>query len=1022
MALNLEWKNRIELFKESLKNVVYVELGELHWEGALTYDLLTLQGAEKLTYKPFNKGEKWGEKWQYCWFKTNFAVPQEAEGKRLVVKLDVGGESSVYVNKMPAGAIDWAHKEICLSKSAKAGEIFSITVEAYAGHGVLNCGGGPVPFGTLTVPEVSGFQAEIGKSTYGIWLEDVYQLYMDLQVLYQIRNNIDPDSLRVAKIDEALKKVTLILDIEEPQEAMLASVKKCRELLKPLMECKNGSTTPLMYVFGHSHIDVAWLWPLAETEKKCTRTFPTQLSLMEEYPRFKFLQSQAYLYSVVKNKYKELYEKIKEAVKKGVFIPDGAMWVEPDTNLAGGESLIRQFIHGKRFFKEEFNADSRLCWLPDVFGYSGALPQIMKGCEVDYFTTQKLLWAYNGGVTFPYNTFWWEGIDGTRILSHIYYDYNAVPSAEALIRRWKERNQKDGISTFLFPFGHGDGGGGPERDHLEYLERCKDIEGVPKTVMTNPVDFFKDMEASGEMPDEVYVGELYFQCHRGTYTSQARTKKLMRRCEFYLREAEFWSSIAYIKNSCYYDSKAFDELWKCLLKNQFHDILPGSSIHRVYEEAEKELLSVLDSARELSEKAQKNLIASAKGISVFNSLSWESKKLVKLPEGFEGAEYKDGTVVKTQKEDESVLAEVLVPPCGFVTIYPSEKAAFEKMVKSEENILENNILRIKLNKLGEIESIFDKEADREICRSACNVFAMYKDVPNAFDAWDIDSMYVKMPVKLEDEAIIEHSAEGAIYGKVKIKRKLNNSFMEQEIILWSNSRRIDFKTAIEWNENHKLLKVCFPVNVYSNEAKHEIQFGYVKRPNHYSQEFDKQRFEVCNHKWTALHDENYGVAILNDCKYGVNVYENSINLTLLKAALAPDMTADKGKHEFTYSFLAWNGCFAESNVIREGYELNAPTGVIHGEAGCCNLFSTDKNNIIIETVKLAEDGTGDVIIRCYEALKMQTKCNLNFEFNCKQAFETNMIETNGKQLPINGNSIALDFRPFEIKTLRLIIN
>ena len=389
-------------------------------------------------------------------------------------------------------------------------------------------------------PEPPETQAVIGKSTFGIWNETAYMLWLDVQTLHLVRDNLDPDSLRVAEIDQALKKFTTTVDFETSPEKMIETMEKCRRDLKPLMECVNGSTTPELFAFGHSHIDVAWLWPLAETEKKCTRTFATQIALMEEYPEFKFLQSQPHLYMMVKEKYPRLYKKICEFIKKGQFIPDGGMWVEPDTNVTGGESLIRQFIHGKKFFMDEFGVESRLCWLPDVFGYSGAFPQIMKGCEVDYFSTQKILWHYKGGTSFPYNTFWWEGIDGTRVLAHIHFDYNSHTSPDILIKRWKDREQKDGISTRLLPFGYGDGGGGPTRDHIEYLIRCKDLEGVPKTRICEPMDFFRDLEKKG-IPDAVYVGELYLQVHRGTYTSQAKTKKGNRKSEILLREAEMWA-------------------------------------------------------------------------------------------------------------------------------------------------------------------------------------------------------------------------------------------------------------------------------------------------------------------------------------------------------------------------------------------------------------------------------------------------------------------------------------------------
>ncbi len=540
-----QWKSRVKIWKDKLPDMFYRSLGEFELYGFVSKDLITSKDVEKYDFRKMPEGTKWGSKWEYGWFKASIVLPKASVGKRIVLKADTGAESAVYINGENAGAFDHFHKEITLSKSAKPGDRYDILIESYAGHGVRECHSGPTEPGRETVPEPPKNQAVIGKSTFGSWNEEVYQLWIDIETLYQIREKTDKESLRVAQIDEALRQFTFTVDFELEFDEMLETVKKCREDIKPLLECVNGSTAPTMFVFGHSHIDVAWLWPLAETERKCSRTFATQLDLMKEYPEYKFLQSQAHLYLMVKKKYPKLYDKIKEAVARGQFIPDGGMWVEPDTNVAGGGALIRQFIHGKRFFKDEFGVDSKMCWLPDVFGYTGAFPQIMKGCEIEYFSTQKIFWTYNGGEKFPYHTFWWEGIDGTKVLSHIHNDYNSHTKPESVIDRWNERVQKDGISTRLFPFGYGDGGGGPTRNHLEYLERIENLEGVPKTKMCEPVEFFEDLKETG-VPDVKYVGELYFQAHRGTYTSQAKTKKGNRKCEMALREAELWGVAAHV--------------------------------------------------------------------------------------------------------------------------------------------------------------------------------------------------------------------------------------------------------------------------------------------------------------------------------------------------------------------------------------------------------------------------------------------------------------------------------------------
>lgn len=1020
MALTKEWKLRIENWINALPRLFYKELGKILFEGFTTRELLTIDDIKDRAFKPMPEGTAWGAKWEYGWFRGNIILPESSENQMIVIKPDIGAESAVYINGEYAGAIDEYHRTVLLTKNAVPNDIYEIILEGYAGHGPRVCHAGPVEPGRETVPEPPETQAVVKKSTYGIWNEEVYQLYIDIKTLYEIRNSIDKDSLRVAEIDEALRKFTLTVDFELPFEEFMITVKKCRESLKPLLSCVNGSTVPEMFMFGHSHIDCAWLWPLAETEKKCVRTFSTQLSLMEQYPEYKFLQSQAYLYYVIKSKYPSLYEKIKTYVRKGQFIPDGAMWVEPDTNISGGESLIRQFIHGKRFFYEEFGIDSRLCWLPDVFGYSGAFPQIMKGCEVDYFSTQKIFWTYNSDSLFPYHTFWWEGIDGTRILAHIHNDYNSHTNPGEIIKRWNERVQKDGISTRLFPFGYGDGGGGPTRDHLEYTRRCRNLEGVPKCRICAPVDFFTDLEKRG-VPDVHYVGELYFQAHRGTYTSQARTKKGNRKCEFLLREAEIWGTLANTANGYPFGNMTLDQDWKTILTNQFHDILPGSSIKRVYEEAEADYKKVTENTGRIIKDAAETFADKNEAITVFNSLSWNSKKLVEVPFSTAFCRDEDGNILPVQSEPFGKFVEVDVPAMGYNTIYPcSETADIQNTVRATERSLENEYIRVIFNDNGEITSILDKESGRELAGDTCNVFKMYKDVPNLFDAWDIDSNYANMPVSLESRCDMEVIAQGPLFAALRIKKRLSNSDLEQEIILRKDSRQIDFRTKIDWQESHKLLKVCFPVSVHANEAIHEIQFGHIRRPNHYSTDFDQARFEVCHHKWVALCEGNHGVAILNDCKYGVNVLFNSINLTLLKSAMAPDMTADRGLHEFTYSLYIWEGSFADSEVVKKGYELNCPLITVYGSAGKASFLTIDKPNIVIETVKPAEDGSGDIIVRLYESMHMSVTCMLRASFPVSEAYQTNMLEKKQSVLEVSNNKTELRFRPFEIKTIRLV--
>ena len=1030
MSLSLEWRHRIMAWRHELSHHFFQPVGTIGLEAAFTKDQYQAADALRiLSFVPIKTGVAWGSKWEYGWFWGSFTLPEVASGQMIALMMDVGGEAAVYVDGDFAGAFDKEHKAILISDAGQPGRTYQILLEAYAGHGPQEWRSGPTPPERETVPEPPDQQCRVGECLIALWQEVAFQLAIDVETLWEVREAIDQDSLRVMEIDQGLKDFTLIADFEAPHQDMLVSLQAARERLKPLLEKTNGDTTPEMIGFGHAHLDVAWLWPLAETERKCVRTFSTQLALMDRYPAYKFFQSQPQLYMMVKQKYPELYSKILEAVERGQWIPDGAAWVEPDTNLSSGESLIRQLVYGKRFFKEEFDVDCQLLWLPDVFGYSGALPQIMLGCGVPYFSTQKIFWAYHGGEAFPYNTFLWEGIDGSQVKAHFHNDYNSEVKPSAVIQRWKERVQKDGFSSRLFPFGYGDGGGGPTREHLEYARRLNNLEGVPKFRIDDPMAFFTAQDAAG-WPDARYVGELYFQVHRGTYTSQARTKRLNRQSEFALREAELWGSAAMVMGGFLFPYAQWESDWKTVLLNQFHDILPGSSIARVYQEAEAQLAGVIDHANEIARGACASLVDGTEGLTAFNALSWTRDELVEVPQGWGGVQTGYGVPLPIQTSRDTCFAEVKLPACGWVSFLPGERVTPPNTLKVSHNLLENDLVRVRLNACGEVTSIFDKVDQRELTVGLCNQFRMYQDIPSAFDAWDLDSMYRQTPVKLAQDAAqvaaqvaeFEIIAEGPLFASLVVKRALNNSSMTQTITLRRHARRIDFHTVIDWQERHKLLKVNFPVDYFAREALHEIQFGHLPRPTHRSRQIDQDRFEVSQQKWTALVEGQRGFAILNDGKYGVDVLDNSINLTLLKSALAPDMNADQGHQEFTYALYFWNAPLIDSGLVQQGYALNIPPRVFAGMRDTQSLFELDQPNIILETVKPAEDGSHKaIVLRLYEALGTKTRTRLVTRLPFQAAYQTNMLEEVLEPLEISAGELMLEFHPFEIKTLKLTV-
>ena len=1027
MALQGEWRKRIDDWRRKIKALWYRPLGAVEMAGFVTQEQLTPGQAAAGQFGEMPVGTPWGGKWDYAWFRGEVVVPEDAAGERIALDFGGGGiEALIFVDGKAVGSKSSVRMPIVLAEQARAGESFSVLVEAYADHGPRLGAVGPVFHGEPAIPEPPEHQQCVSETTFGIWEEEAFQLWLDMTTLLELRDALHPDSLRVAEIDRALRESTMAVDLELPRDEMLLTMHGARDVLAPALACVNGSTAPTMFAFGHGHLDVAWLWPLAETERKAARTLANQLALVEQYPGYSFLHSQAHLFGMVSRRYPALYERVKQAVADGGVIAEGGMWVESDTNVPSGESLVRQFMHGKRYFRQEFGVESVLMWLPDVFGYSGALPQIMAGCGIKYFSTQKIFWNYKGGQPFPHNTFTWQGIDGSEVLVHLHNDYNSQMGPSAVIDRWRQRVQKDGISSRMMPFGHGDGGGGPTRQHLEFALRQKDLEGSPKVRLAGPVEFFEDLERRGA-GDLRYVGELYFQCHRGTYTSQAKTKRGNRKSELALREAEMWSAVAGARAGFAFPAYEMENAWKQVLLHQFHDILPGSSIERVYVEAAAAYAEVISAADATAATAREALTDESQALTIFNSLSWNRTALVELPQGAGAAVDAGGENVCVQDVAGATLAEVTVPACGWTTITPVERPdccgadCGLKLIATPET-LENELIRVTFNSRGEIESIYDKAASRELAAGPCNVMKMYKDIPAYYDAWDIDINYMDQPVALDDEATIEAVAAGGLLAVLRITRKLKNSTMTQTVTLRRNSRCLDFHTVIDWQDRHRILKVAFEVDYHADEAVHEIQFGHVKRPNHYSNQFDLDRYEVSNHKWSALVEPGRGFAVLNDCKYGLNVLGKSINLTLLKGPMAPDGNADRGRQEFTYSFLAWDGPFVDSPVVREAYELNCPVTTATGAAGSQSMLSVDAPSVVIDTVKPAEDAGGDIVVRLYESKGAAARAALTVALPATSASVCDMLENRLADAPLADGAIALDFRPFEVKTLRLVVD
>lgn len=1044
--IHSEYRDRIAHWIRTLKRDFYMPLGELNFGFCPTMGRIPLKDADKLDFRAVSPGFTWGNTYEYGWFCSAFILPEEARGERIVLNLEPGGEAALFLNGREFGTYraGWVKEhhhfleDNFITDCAVPGTEYTLYMEVYAGHYIPeaesgHCATGPVLPGAYEDPLKPGKRRQLGVSTYGIWNEAAYQLYMDVMTLQSLLNILDQDSLRAQKVAEALEEFTLCVDFEQSRDRRIKDYQKAREILAPVLDAENGATMPLFSCVGNSHLDLAWLWTKEETIRKTARTFGAQLRLLEEYPDYYYIQSQPASYELCRENYPQLFERIKQAVKEGRWIAEGAMWVEPDTNMAGGEALIRQLLYGKKYYREMFGIDSRLLWLPDTFGYSAVLPQILKGCGVDYLVTQKIFWSYNEGDPFPYHYFYWEGMDGTKVTSFLPTSYTYKTDPEELNLVWKNRVQRRNIDSFLIPFGYGDGGGGPSRDYIEYLRRQKNLEGGVQVKMENPLDYFKRMDEKGG-PSNTYTGELYFTAHRGTYTSQAAVKKWNRRAEFTLRRLELWSVAAAVLERKPYPAEKIEELWKRLLFNQFHDILPGSSMGKVYEEAEQELSQLCCEAEHIIFAAIQSMVNQKEGLTVWNSLPFERYCMIQLPKNFGNTDMDSCVDGKGRKykifcEGDVRRVRVLLPALGTTVLYPCQSAELSEqeqqpyqayVYKSGDGyIMQNGILRVQIGSNGEIFSFGLSGKEKNIASGPMNHFRMFKDVPRKFDAWDIDSNYERQETEGIFDIHTEIVSEGGSRAAVQVSAKVGESSILQNIILEAGSDRLDFETTVEWKELHRLLKVSFPTVIQTENGINEIQFGYIERPMHRSRIYEKDRFEVCNHRYSAVCDGGNGFGILNDCKYGISMKDGTLELTLLRAGACPDMRADNGLHRFTYGITAWKGSFEECRIAEQGYEINEPPLIFEGTAPEISLAMTECRHIMIDTVKMAEDGSGDLIFRMYETKKWRDTIRLRFGFPVKYVWNCDMLENKIEKLLVEGQEVQLDFRAFEIKTLRV---
>ena len=818
----------------------------------------------------------------------------------------------------------------------------------------------------------------------------------------------------------------------------------------------DGEKSPIIYCVGHTHIDCAWLWTLRVTEDKALRSFSTVLELMKEYPEYVFMSSQPQLYKYVKKNAPDVYEQIKERVKEGRWEPDGGMFVEADCNIASGEALVRQFVHGQRFFKEEFGVDNEILWLPDVFGYSAALPQILQKCGIPYFMTTKISW--NEFNKMPYDTFEWEGIDGSRVLTHFvptrdynkaaveggtetehFTTYNGYINPSQMKGAWARYSQKYLNEEVLCSFGFGDGGGGPTKDMLENQRRlAKGLPGMPRTKMSTAKEFFHvlDKHVTGKKYLPTWVGELYLEYHRGTYTSMARNKKFNRKAEFAYQNEEMYAMLDAQTAGGAYPEKELHEGWEVILRNQFHDILPGSSIKEVYDDSKAEYEGIFAENKALTDATLAHIAAGVKApkhsLVVYNPNSAAAYDLVTftVPEGMgEPAVYDGETKLAVQKTADGayVFFAAGVPGKGYKTYTVKEEAAdTTPTMEVSTKVMENEFFKVEYNEKGQFAKIYDKKAERDVLKpgEAGNVIVSYEDRPHNYDAWDVNNYYTEKSWDIDQVSAMEVVENGPVRACVKVERKYLDSTITQFIYLYHDVPRIDIKNVIDWKEHQIFVKDYFPIDVHTNEATFDIQYGNVKRDTHDNTSWDFAKFEVCHHKWMDVSEDGYGVSMLNDCKYGVGVRNGVIGMSMLKSAIHPNPEADKELHEFTYSIYPHQGGWREAGTVKQAYQINNPLTCSwkENEGGTLapeySLVSSDKDNAVIEVVKKAEDSDA-VIVRLYECYNRRTPVTLIFGKELTSVVECNMMEEGADPVEFTGNQATFEMKPYEIKTLKV---
>ncbi len=1030
-------KERIEVIIKQLYECIYVERTKLLSLRFLEGRFNRVEEVKTKSMREFGAQEFWGGPEYHGWFRGTGVCKRNDQQRKTAVLISTDTEGwdvnnpqfLLFINGQLRQGIDVNHQEAYVMEELVEGESFQIDLKAYSGFWGKRC---PIQIEVVEVDQLTR------------------KLYLDLLLAYQAAVLEDVENKKRIDTLNFLNEAVNLLDLRNPHnDSYGAGIENACQYVEENLYCFQAECScPTVSCIGHTHIDVAWLWRLDQTRDKVVRSFSTVLRLMEEYPEYQFMSSQPQLYSFLKVDYPEVYQEVCQRVREGRWEPEGSMWVEADCNLPSGESLVRQILFGKKFFKEEFGKDNRILWLPDVFGYSAALPQIMKKSGIDYFMTTKISWNQYNQV--PYDTFMWRGIDGSEVLAHFITtphlsrdgfttEYNGDTNPFSIKGAWTRYQQKNINADVLVGYGFGDGGGGTTPLMIENIRRLhQGLVDCPKAEQCLAGEYFQKLEntVKGNRFLPHWNGELYFELHRGSLTSVGKNKRNNRKGEVLLHELELLGGLALCQGGDYPKNQV-DAYWQTLLLNQFHDIIPGTAIEGVYQDSDEQYSKLFSSGETLKTcllgKLAQSVGLHKAGVFVWNSLSFVRTEMASFPVKDDSPNLcvrnEVGQVAPCQiMEGKAYFIAKDIPSMGYATYTcePSLEKDTESSLRISEHGFENAVFIAELDQAGALSRLYDKRAQREVLQSGGkgNRLFAYEDKPMRWDNWDVDIFHLEKGWEVNEQVQIRVAEVGPVFACLCVDKIFNQSTIHQKIWIYQDIPRIDFETWVDWKENQILLKTEFDLNLHFSKASFDIQFGNIERSSHNNTSWDVAQFEVCGHKWADVSEEGYGVSLLNDCKYGHRIKEGQMQLSLIKSGNYPNKSADREKHYFTYSLFPHLETWRAANTAEQAHSLNYPLSVVKlenasgGDPASASFFSLNCKNVMLDTVKPAENGKG-LVLRFYEYHNRTTRVCVTYRLGKCQLTACDLLENQLEEPREVEGHFDFEIKPYEIKTFYL---